>query len=154
MGFRIREIETECKFSTALTFDALSRVIPPEAITQVIAQEGVGEARERKLTMLLTIWLVIALHLFPTVSIAGVFRKLARGLRLLWPDPSIALPTDSALAYRRTQLGARPMVALFKQTCRPMATPQTRGAFLFGLRLMAIDGFTEDLPDTPSKAVS
>ena len=152
MRFRIREIDTECKFSSALTVDALSRVIPPEAITQVIAQEGVGEARERKLTMALTIWLVIALHLFPTVAIGGVFRKLARGLRLLWPDPTIALPSDSAIAYRRNQLGARPMVALFKQTCQPLATPQTKGAFLFGLRLMAIDGFTEDLPDTPANA--
>jgi hypothetical protein len=36
--------------------------------------------------------------------------------------------------------------------CRPIATPQTRGAFLFGLRLMAIDGTTEDVPDTEANA--
>ncbi len=41
------------------------------------------------------------------------------------------------------------MVALFHQVCRPMATPETPGAFLFGLRLMAIDGTVEDVPDTP-----
>ena len=154
MGFMIREIDTACTFSSALTIDALSQAIPPDAITRVIAQEGVGEARERKLTMALVIWLVIALHLYPTVSISGVLRKLARGLRFIWPDPSIALPGDSALAYRRTQLGARPIVALFKQVCRPMATTQTRGAFLFGLRLMAIDGTTEDVPDTPANAAA
>jgi hypothetical protein len=152
MGFRIREIETECKFSSALRVDALSQVIPTTAITQVIAQEGVGEIRERRLTAVLTVWLVIALHLFPTVAISGVFRKLARGLRLLWPDPEVPLPSDSAVAYRRQQLGARPLVALFKQVCRPIATPQTRGAFLFGLRLMAIDGTSEDLPDTLANA--
>jgi len=152
MGFRIREIEAECKFSSALRVDALSQVIPTTAITQVIAQEGVGEIRERRLTAVLTVWLVIALHLFPTVAISGVFRKLARGLRLLWPDPEVPLPSDSALAYRRQQLGARPLVALFKQVCHPIATPQTRGAFLFGLRLMAIDGTSEDLPDTAANA--
>jgi hypothetical protein len=135
-----------------LTFDALSQAIPTTAITQVIAQEGGAETRVRRLTAALTVWLVIALHLFPAVAISGVFRKLARGLRLLWPDPEIPLPTDSALAYRRQQLGARPMVALFQQVCQPIATPQTQGAFLFGLRLMAIDGAGEDVPDTPANA--
>jgi hypothetical protein len=152
MGFTIREIEAECKFSRTLTVEALSQAIPPDTITRVIEQEGVGEGRVRKLTMALVIWLVIGLHLYPTVSIGGVLRKLARGLRLIWPDPSIAVPGDSAIAYRRAQLGARPIVALFRQVCQPLATPQTRGAFLFGLRLMAIDGTTEDVPDTPANA--
>lgn len=152
MRFTIREIEAECKFSSALTVEALNQAIPTETIRQVIAQEGVGEVRERRLTAALTVWLVIALHLFPTVSVSGVFRKLARGLRLLWPDPEVPLPSDSALAYRRRQLGARPLVALFQRVCRPIATPQTRGAFRFGLRLMAIDGTTENVPDTPANA--
>jgi hypothetical protein len=152
MGFMIREIDTDCTFSSALTVDALSRALPPEAITRVIAQEGVGEARQRRLTMVVVVWLVIALHLYPTVSIGGVLRKLARGLRFIWPDPLISLPTDSAIAYRRSQLGARPVVALFKQVCQPIATAQTRGAWLFGLRAMALDGTTEDVPDTPANA--
>jgi hypothetical protein len=118
----------------------------------VLAHQVVASNRERKLTLMLTVWLVIALHLYPTVSIGGVLRKLARGLRFVWPDPSIRLPKDSALAYRRAQLGARPIVALFHQVCQPMATPQTRGAFLFGLRLMALDGTVEDVPDTPANA--
>jgi len=154
MGFTIREIDAECKFSSTLTVEALSRAIPPDAIAQVIAQEGVGEARQRRLTMALVVWLVIALHLYPTVAIGGVLRKLARGLRLVWPDPSIRLPTDSAIAYRRSQLGARPIVALFKQVCQPIATAQTRGAWLFGLRLMALDGTTEDVPDTLANAAA
>ena len=152
MGFMIREIDTNCTFSSALTVDALRQALPPEAITRVIAQEGVGEARQRRLTMVLVVWLVIALHLYPTVSIGGVLRKLARGLRFIWPDPSIGLPTDSAIAYRRSQLGARPIVALFKQICQPIATAQTRGAWLFGLRALALDGTTEDVPDTPANA--
>jgi hypothetical protein len=154
MGFSIREIESECKFSSALTVDALSQVIPPTAITQVIAQERVGEIRKRGLTAALTIWVVIALHLYPTVAISGVLRKLARGLRFLWPNPTIRLPGDSAIAARRQQVGARPLVALFKLLCRPMATPQTQGAFLFGLRLMALDGTSEDVPDTPANAAA
>src|SRR4051794_23876852 len=152
MGFKIREIDAECKFSQTLTVDALARAIPQAAIQHALARHAFGPKRERKLTLPLTVWLVIALHLYPTVAIAGVLGKLARGLRFIWPDPSIPLPSNSALAYRRAQLGARPIVTLFRQLCQPIATPQTRGAFLFGLRLMAIDGTVEDVPDTPANA--
>lgn len=152
MGFTIREIDAECKFASTLTVTALDRAIPQDAIHHALGQHGLATVRERKLTLALTVWLIIALHLYPTVSIAGVFRKLARGARFLWLDPTIPLPTDSALAYRRAQLGARPVVTLFRHVCQPIATPQTRGAFLFDLRVMAIDGTTEDVPDTPANA--
>lgn len=154
MGFTIREMDTECKFSSALTVEALHRVIPPAVVAEVLAAEHVRHQRERRMTVALTVWLVIALHLFPTVSVSGVLRKLARGLRLFWPDPEVPLAKDSALVYRRQQLGARPLVALFHQVCRPIATPQTPGAFRFGLRLMAIDGTTEDVPDTAANAAA
>jgi hypothetical protein len=98
--------------------------------------------------MVVTVWVVIAMNLFAHLSIGHVMRKLARGLRFVWPDPSYRLPKASALTYRRYQLGARSMAALFRRLCRPLATPQTPGAFRFGRRLMAIDGTVEDLPDT------
>src|SRR5215210_6073119 len=152
MGFTIREIDADCKFSQALTVEALARAIPQHAIHQALLHHGIATQRERKLTLVLTVWLVIALHLYSSVSIAGVLRKLARGLRFIWPDPTLPLPGESALAYRRAQLGAPPVVTLFKLLCQPIATPLTRGAFLFGLRLMALDGTTEDVPDTPANA--
>jgi hypothetical protein len=142
MGFKIRDMNTEGKFSQALTVDALSRAIPPETIRQVVQQTVAGRTRERKLTLPVVVWLVIALHLYTTLPISAVLAKLARGLRLLWPDLLIALPTDSALTYRRYQLGARPLALLFHQ----------RGAFLFGWRLVALDGTVEDVPDTPANA--
>jgi hypothetical protein len=33
-----------------------------------------------------------------------------------------------------------------------MTTPETPGAFMFGLSPMAIDGTIEDVPDTPANA--
>ena len=98
MGFTIREIDAECKFASTLTVAALDRAVPQAAIQAVLAQHGLAAERERKLTLLLTVWLIIALHLYPTVSIAGVVRKLARGLRFIWPDPTLPLPGDSAVA--------------------------------------------------------
>jgi hypothetical protein len=40
------------------------------------------------------------------------------------------------------------MVSLHRVS-QPLATPETAGAFLFGLRLMAIDGRGEDVADAP-----
>jgi hypothetical protein len=102
--------------------------------------------------MVITVMLVIMMNLYTHVSIGGVMKKLGRGLRYIWPDPDYVLPGASAIIYRRKQLGVRPMVRLFHQVCRPLAQPATPGAFLFGLRLMGIDGSVEDVPDTPENA--
>ena len=152
MGYSLRDMPVERKFSRELTLEALSRAIPPEAITAVLAAEGAQAQRERKLSMAVVMLVRIAMNLYPERAIDDVLRKLAQGLRFIWPDPDLALPTAGALTYRRYQLGARPMVALFQRICQPIATPQTPGAFLFGLRLMALDGTVEDVPDTPANA--
>jgi hypothetical protein len=44
------------------------------------------------------------------------------------------------------------MRQLFERVVRPLATPETPGAFLGGLRLMAVDGTLLDVPDSPSNA--
>ena len=44
------------------------------------------------------------------------------------------------------------MALLFRQVCQPLAQVSTGGAFLFGRRLMALDGTKEDVPDTPENA--
>ena len=148
MGYTLRQVETERKFCQSLTVEALERAVPLETITSVLQQQGVQAQRERKLNMVVTVWVAIAMNLYAHLSIGQVIRKLVRGLRFVWPDATYRPPKANAFTYRRYQLGARPLAALFRQLCRPMATPQTPGAFRFGLRLMAIDGTVEDLPDT------
>ena len=44
------------------------------------------------------------------------------------------------------------MSRLFHLVARPLGTEQTPGAFLNGLRLMAVDGTAFDLPDTNANA--
>lgn len=48
----------------------------------------------------------------------------------------------------RARLGPGPLRALFEAVVRPLATPATCGAWYRGLRLVAIDGATLDVPDT------
>ena len=149
MGYTLRQVEAESKCCQFLTVEALERAVPLETITSVLQQQGVQAQRERKLHMVVTVWVIIAINLYAHLSIGHVMRTLARGLRCIWPAPNYRRPKASALTYRRYQWGARPLAALFRRLCRPMATPHTPGAFRFGLRLMAMDGTVEDLPDTP-----
>lgn len=44
------------------------------------------------------------------------------------------------------------MSQLFHLVAQPLGSAQTPGAFLNGLRLMAVDGSTLDLPDTDANA--
>jgi len=93
---------------------------------------------------------VISLSLFRRLNLAAVLGHLVRGLRWLWSNPCLRLPTAAALVYRRRQLGTPVMRHLFQRVCRPMASDQTTGAFRFGLRLMAIDSTLDEVADTPA----
>ena len=154
MGYRLRQLDAESKFSSELRLEAIGRAVPMAEIKAALQATGIQEARERKLNMVTVMLLTIAMNIYSRLSIGEVMRKMARGLRFVWPNPDFSLPKDSALSYRRYQLGARPLANLFHRVCRPMATPQTPGAFLLGLRLMAIDGTVEDVPDTAANVAA
>lgn len=152
MGYRIREIDAESNFCQELRIEMIERVLPATDIAQLLAAEGVAARRVRKLDLLLTVLVIVSMNIYPYLSIGHVIQKLARGLRFIWPDADYNVPQDSAVSYRRYQLGAPVMARLFRHICRPLATPATKGAFCFGLRTMALDGTTEALPDTAANA--
>jgi hypothetical protein len=155
MHFRVRDLDPDGKFAPQLKMELLARVLPRAEVQAVFQALGLRTQRVRKLSLEGLLWLVIGMNLFPDLALSDVWEELTHGLRLLWPHDAerlALLPQKRALSYRRYQLGVRPLRQLFHRTCRPLATPQTRGAFLGGLRLMAIDGHTEDVPDTPENA--
>jgi hypothetical protein len=152
MGYRIREIDAESNFCQELRIEMIERVLPTDVIAQALADEGIKAQRVRKLDLLLTVLVIISMNIYPYLSMGHVIQKLTRGLRFIWHDADYDIPADSALSYRRYQLGAQVMARLFRYICRPIATPETKGAFCFGLRTMAIDGSTESLPDTAANA--
>ena len=149
MPFRIRTIGAERNLCDEIDFSAVLRVAPTRVIRGALDRTGVHEARHRKLPYPAVILLLIALNLYSELSIKHTLKRVARPLRFIWPDPDEPMVRDSAFTYRRYELGARPLAALFHDVCRPLATADTPSAFRFGLRLMAIDGTIEDAPNTP-----
>lgn len=152
MGFLMRSLPPPGKFSDAAALDALAAALPPATVAAVVVDRRLARQRVRKLSAELLLLLVVAMNLFTHDPLPIVLAKLIQGLRLIAPDPFLLPANKSAICQARYQLGARPLVDLFHRVCRPMTLPTTPGAFLFGLRLMAIDGTTEDVPDTPENA--
>ena len=63
-------------------------------------------------------------------------------------------PHRSSLCVARQRLGVAPVRHLFLQVVRPLAQPETPGAFYRGLRLMGIDGTIFDVPDSDANAAA
>ena len=130
--------------------EALHLAIPDTAIDAAIAQTGTGELRCRLLPTRLVVALVIALAFWSRDAGRQVLANLLDGVREREPRfATLRTASKGAITRARQRVGPRPLIALFRQLARPIATPQTPGAFLGGLRLMAFDGITLDLPDTP-----
>jgi hypothetical protein len=152
MGFIARQRLETTTFTDAIALEALERVLPPALIQTCAADAAVPTERRRKLPSDVTLLLCIAMSLWTAQALDVVLHTMVHGLRLFWPDPDIALAGKTAISQARYRLGARPVVALFHRVCQPLATAQTPGAFLFGRRLMALDGTVEDVPDSPANA--
>jgi hypothetical protein len=131
----------------------LTRLIGRDVIDEVLAETGRTERRSRLLPARVVVYYVLALCLFFGEGYEEVMRRLAEGLRWLgsWQG-QWRVPTTGALAQARQRLGAGPLQMLFERLAVPMARPGTRGAWLGGRRLMAIDGVVLDIPDTKANA--
>jgi hypothetical protein len=123
---------------------ALEKVISPTDIQQALMDTGRVNPRACKLTHEVMMWVVLAMGIFTDLPIRQVFKQ-ARRLRA-----TADTPCRSALCVARQRLGVEPLRRLFGKTVRPLATPETPGAFYRGLRLAAVDGTLEDVPDTPA----
>lgn len=150
LGFMIRQIAKQAKLTDEVALAAIGVAVPQAVVQAVVADLGVQAQRQRKLTAEITMLVVVAMNLFAHQSLAQVLMKMLTGLRLIWPDPGFVTANRSAICQARYRLGARPMAELFHRVCRPLASQQTRGAFPFGLRAMAVDATFENVPDTPA----
>ena len=132
-----------------VTLGVLSSVIHRDVIDDVIRETGKREERSRLLPAHVVVYYVLALNLFFGEAYEEVMRQLVNGLRFLgnWRY-DWTVPSTSALSQARTRLGEAPLKLLFERIAVPMARAGTRGAWVHGLRVMAIDGLVFDVPDT------
>jgi Insertion element 4 transposase N-terminal/Transposase DDE domain len=120
----------------------LEQVIRPEDIRQALRTTHRVDSRRCRLTYEVVTWIVLAMGLLTDVPIRQVF-KLSRRLRFGEHSPH-----RSSLCAARKRLGVAPVRDLFERVTRPLARPETPGAFALGLRLVGLDSTVYDLPDS------
>lgn len=119
-------------------------------MASLTAQTQSNEERRRALPSHLVICLVIAMSLWSKASMRTVLKNLVDGLSEAWVRMGKywRIPCKSSITEARQRVGAGVMSRLFHLIVKPLATIETPGAFLEGLRVMAVDGTVFDVPDT------
>ena len=144
------------RLTDQITFGVLASSVPRDAVDDAVAAAG-RQARRRdgKLPPHVMVYFAMAMALFADDDYEEVAARLA-GTLAPWGcwDDSWAVPTSGGITQARQRLGHEPLTKLFGSVAVPVADLLTRGAFLAGRRLMSIDGFEWDAPDTPANAAA
>jgi hypothetical protein len=139
-----------------ISLGVLASSVPRDAVDEAVAAAGKGARRsDGKLPPHVMVYFAMALALFADEDYEEVAARLTETLTSwgCW-DQSWAAPTSGGLTQARKRLGHEPLELLFGKVAVPVAGELTRGAFLRDWRLMAVDGFELDVPDTPANAAA
>ena len=148
---QLKEFSFICPvIESAAVLKAIETVISADVIAQTLGNTDSFEERKRKLPSQLVVCLVIAMSLWSSDAMGTVLKNLVNGLSRQWTilGQYWKVPNSSSISAARARVGCRVMSQLFERVVRPLATPKTPGAFLGGLRVMAVDGTVLDVPDS------
>jgi hypothetical protein len=137
----------------AIGIGTLTRLVPRELVDEVVLSLGRKELRKNKLPARVVAYFVMALALFYGDGYEEVMRKLSAGLDYMgtWRR-EWTVPSPGGLCQARQRLGPEVMRELFERVAVPCAMRSTAGAWLAGRRLMALDGFGMEAPDSEENA--
>jgi hypothetical protein len=143
------------RLSDRIAIGVLTTTFPPELVDRVIAKTGRAEQRQRLLPARVVVYYTLAMCLFAQVGYEEVMRLLVEGLAWLRRfEGTWQVPDKSSIARARARLGPAPLRELFVEVARPLATQATKGAWYRDWRLVALDGTTLDVADTPANVAA
>jgi hypothetical protein len=144
-----RKPESDRRLSDLVSVGVLTRVFPAALVDEVIEQTGRMQVRHRALPARVMAYFAIGMGVDSEGSYEDVLAQLTDGLAWAsgWRE-SYRLPGKSAIFQARERLGSAPLAALFSRVARPLAEPDTPGAWVAGRRLVAVDGTCLDVADT------
>jgi hypothetical protein len=126
----------------------MARVVPPQVVNEVLDAHGRNSQRIRAFPAVAGVYYVMALSLYPEAAYEAVFSAISQGLAWDAGAPQPAAVKRAAISSLRLRIGSQPLADLVRRCCLPLANPKIHpGAFYRGLRLVALDGSTFELPD-------
>jgi hypothetical protein len=144
------------RLADRISLGVLVSSVPRDAVDDAIAVTGKGAKRsDGKLPPHFMVYFVMALALLADEDYEEVAEFLGGTMASwgCWDDPQDG-PTTGGITQARQRLGSEPVRELFSRVAVPVADELTRGAFLGPWRLMTMDGFEWDVPDTAENAAA
>ena len=136
------------RLSDYLSASLLARVFPADLVERILEEHGVNSKRVRSLPATVTAYYCMALSLYPEAAYEEVYKVIAQGLGLHSGDMAAASIAKSSISAARRKLGPDALKTLHQRACVALADPMHHPkAFYAGLRLMAMDGSTFEVPD-------
>ena len=147
---RTRRVRQEGdRLTDLMNIGVLTTRFPLERIHAVLQETGRASERVRDLPAHVMIYYVIALALYRAQDTREVLRVLLEGLKaILGAKHRVKAAGKPAISQARSRLGVEPMKRLYEEVVQPIAMPETLGAFYRQWRVVALDGFTLEVPDT------
>ena len=139
--------------SEHLGIGVLSLCFPVDRIKEILISCEKTDKRIRDLPAAMMVYYVIALSLFPGVAYQSVLRWLIGGLQWLGNHP-FRVACRESLSAARERLESLPMQRLHEQMALPMADKTLKGSYFNDLLLVAFDGSTLALQDTPNNSAT
>src|SRR6266487_3642821 len=139
-----------------VSLGVLAAFVPRDAVDDAVAAAGKQARRsDGKLPPHVMVYFAMAMALFADDEYEEVAARLAGTLGSwgCW-DARWGAPTSGGITRARERLGFEPVRDIFARVAVPVADQLTRGAVLGTWRLMSIDGFEWDAPDTPGNAAA
>jgi hypothetical protein len=131
-----------------ISLGVITKTFPLATIQAVLRDTERTSIRQRDLPTHVTVYYVIALALYMSVSYGEVMRCLMEGLQwLLGPGETLKVPGKSGISQARTRLGWQPVKQLHDKIVRPIAIESTKGAWYHKWRIVSVDGSTLDIAD-------
>jgi hypothetical protein len=132
----------------SFSIEVFASILRPEWVNEALEATGRQTQRERKLTAPLTVWLVIAMGFYRTLSIRNVLNRLGNvmGVGSLWKNGR--QPTSASGVEARDRVGFGPLRVLLERL-RLWILQTYDGAMRWkGMLLLALDGTTFKVPDS------
>jgi hypothetical protein len=141
------------RLSDYLSASLLARVYPAEWVHAALDEHGRNSQRIRSFPAVAGVYYCMALSLYPEAAYEEVFAVVAQGLAWAAGAAEPARVAKSSISQLRHKIGVAPLASLMLRTCVPLADERTHpDAFYAGLRLVAMDGSTFEVPDEADNA--
>ena len=145
-----KEGKAEVRVTDHISLGVLAKTFPIGQVNRVLEANGRASQRQRDLPAHVMVYYVIALALYMREGYEEVLRYLLEGMRqLLVFEQAVKVATKGAITQARARLGWEVLRQLYEEIVRPVAGPQTRGAWYRRWKLVSLDGSVMDVADTP-----